>query len=172
MFTVKNVVAVGTFGCRFDLNTVMVTLKGTEYNPQKFSGLLIRSESHHCQLYCNGKFTVNGGTSTNRALELAQLYCAKLREIGYTTATVREFRVVNMVACTDFKNGINLPKIKARHPAAHFEPELFPGLSIRFSEATAVLFHTGKCNILGAKDEYEVFGTLLDLYVLLGFFPP
>jgi TATA-box binding protein (TBP) (component of TFIID and TFIIIB) len=110
---------------------------------------------------------VNGATSTQAARELASVYCDLMKTLGYLDAHVQNFRVVNIVACVNFGHPINLPDIKKKLEHSKFEPEFFPGLSVKFSDATCVIFHSGKCNILGAKDEYEIESTMLELELFL-----
>ena len=75
MARVTNVVATAELGCQLKLTNILTRLPSSEYNPQKFSGLLIRitqPSKAHCQLYVNGKITVNGGKSETDAYQLAE----------------------------------------------------------------------------------------------------
>ncbi len=45
---------------------------------------------------------------------------------------------------------------------------MFPGLSAKLSDATCVLFLSGKVTILGAKCEIDVHSTVFELGILLG----
>jgi TATA-box binding protein (TBP) (component of TFIID and TFIIIB) len=169
MSEVRNIVATGSFGCKISLQQLSHEDLMIEYDPHKFSGLLIRRLQpfkSHCQLYCNGKFTINGARTENQATRLAETYCRMLRKVGYGSAAVKDFKIVNMVACIDFKKKLNLEALVVAAPWSHFEPELFPGLSVRLSDATCVIFRTGKCNILGAKSVSDIQSTVLELEVL------
>jgi TATA-box binding protein (TBP) (component of TFIID and TFIIIB) len=172
MYRICNVVAVGEFGCQLDLNTIAACGEiCVDYRPRVFSGLLIRTpqpRKSHCQLYCNGKFTVNGAKSEEDAKDLSGFYCKLVQKLGFSTAVVKNFKVVNIVASVDFERQIDLAKIKTNHPRVVYEPEIFPGLTIRFEDATCVLFHTGKCNVLGAKEELDIKCVLLELYLMVG----
>jgi TATA-box binding protein (TBP) (component of TFIID and TFIIIB) len=128
MYRICNVVAVGEFGCHLDLNTIAGCREiCVDYRPRVFSGLLIRTQQprkSHCQLYCNGKFTVNGATSEEDAKDLSDFYCQLVRQLGYKTAVVKNFKIVNIVASVDFGRQIDLAVIKTNHPQAVYEPEI------------------------------------------------
>lgn len=171
---IKNVVSVGHFGCSLDLcelqrlvahdpalRTVTVS-----YNPTVFSGLLMRSSvlfRSHCQMYKNGKFTVNGGTSKEESVEAAQLYCDILKRIGYDKANVASLRVVNMVACLNVGRILQLQKICGLYPGTVYEAEIFPGVSVRLKYATCVIFASGKVNIFGANCAWQIAETAAEL---------
>jgi TATA-box binding protein (TBP) (component of TFIID and TFIIIB) len=48
-----------------------------------------------------------------------------------------------------------------------YTPELFPGMRIRLDGVTAVIFHSGKCNLLGAKTLLDLQAAALELYIRL-----
>jgi TATA-box binding protein (TBP) (component of TFIID and TFIIIB) len=168
MANIKNVVATGKFGCCLSLKEIYASNLMVQYDPRRFSGLLIRKLKpfkSHCQLYSNGKFTVNGGHSEEEALLLAESYGRTLRKLGYKSASVTSFKVVNIVACADFRKRINFQRLlyDLRCFRPKYEPELFPGLSVRMSDSTCVIFRSGKMNILGAKTAQDIEATLVEL---------
>jgi transcription initiation factor TFIID TATA-box-binding protein len=162
-----NVVATADVNCYVSFAKILAQEpEMASYNPARFSGILIRREhprKSHCRLYANGKITVNGAVSEEGARELAEQYCMIVRGYGYPTARLSAFRVVNMVASADLGRRVDLERASAGVSGSCFVPELFPGLSLRLSKATCVVFRSGKCNVLGAKSEAAVLETIREL---------
>ena len=52
-------------------------------------------------------------------------------------------------------------------PNDDYSPELFPGLSVRMSGCTAVMFHSGKVNFLGCKTFTDAQAAYIDLQLYL-----
>ena len=119
----------------------------------------------HCQLYRNGKITVNGAKSARGAKALTRRFAKQLAGIGYR-CVVTNFKVVNMVATCNFERRLNLGEL-SKVFRADFCPELFPGLRVKLSECSAVLFHTGKCNLLGGKCLLDIQSGFIELYIQL-----
>jgi transcription initiation factor TFIID TATA-box-binding protein len=107
--------------------------------------------------------TVNGAKSVREAKALARRFAKKLRCVGYK-CRISDFRVVNVVATCNFGHRLDLNAL-AKQFNAYFSPELFPGLRVKLSECSAVLFHTGKCNLLGGKCELDVHSGFIELFI-------
>lgn len=88
-----------------------------------------------------------------------------MQSIGFL-CQVSDFRAVNMVGNCDFKNALDLEHLSKMF-RYHFNPELFPGLSVTLNDFTAVIFRTGKCNLLGAKSFLDIQGAFIDLFMQL-----
>ena len=159
MATIKNVVATATMNCNLDLNDIYRRAFQVDYDPIKFSALLIRRFQpfrSHCQCYSNGKVTINGGKSIRESKRLLKRYRNILRTLGYN-AVATNYKVVNIIASADLERTINLNHLVANTALrVTFEPELFPGATIKLSDCTAVLFSSGKVNFLGATSEDEI----------------
>jgi len=171
---ITNIVASVTLDCTLCYETLLLSrsVYEMEYTPARFSGVLIRLAvplKSHCRVYHNGKMTINGAKTVEGAHLLAELYCTIIRACGYITARVSDFKVVNIVASVNFGQRLNLYTLqKALEQHCIYEPERFPGLSIKLSEATCVIFQSGKCNILRAKGELDIQATVLELNILAG----
>ena len=95
----------------------------------------------------------------------AHEFCAMISHCGFVSV-LNNYKVVNIIATVDYDRRLNL--VQLRHlPGAVYEPELFPGLTLRLTFCTAVIFHTGKVNLLGAKTELELATSELELDLLL-----
>ena len=118
---------------------------------------------------------VNGATSETAAKALTEKYCSIIRSAGYPNISVKEFKIVNIIATFSFGHMIRLSDIynKLRSSESHrftksisFEPEFFPGLFVKMENATCALFHSGKCDILGAKSKLDVEVAELDFRII------
>ena len=148
------------------------------YNCRSFSGLIIRRLTpfkSHCKVFRNGKIVVNGATSERGAKSLADKYCQIVKGAGYPDVTVKDFKIVNIVATFSFGRNIRLPQVynhlrspevKSLIKSISFEPEFFPALFVKLENVTCALFHSGKCNILGAKSELDAQAAELDLRLI------
>ena len=166
---IRNIVATCTLGCTLNLEHIEANVPLTLYTPKLFSGLLLRvlhPYKAHCQLYRNGKMTVNGGCSLRSSKNLARRFCNLLRDIGYKDAQVIDYKVVNMVACCDYGQRIRLEQL-SKKLGVLYHPDIFPGFTIRFSGCTVVLFHSGKANFLGAKNKLDIDAAYLELFISL-----
>src|SRR5450631_3237756 len=110
MATITNIVATAFLNCPLDLQKINDSLPLSQYLPKRFSGLLLRTfhpYKAHCQLYKNGKMTVNGAKSVREAKALARRFAKKLRCVGYK-CRISDFRVVNVVASCNFGRKLDL----------------------------------------------------------------
>ena len=177
MATIKNVVATAELGCELDLEYLNTCDIMVHYDARKFSGLLIRKLKPvkcHCQVYRNGKITVNGGKSTKQAKMLANMFCNLIKKQGFKNARISNFKVVNVIASLDLGFKVKMENLHKIFDNMIFEPELFPGASIRLKETstTCVIFHTGKCNFLGGKTELDIHAAALEIILSLSPPPP
>ena len=170
---ITNIISKGLLNCKLDLNDVERKLPMAQYIPRRFSGLLLRvlqPIKAHCQLYSNGKITVNGGESIRQNQALAKKFIDQLINAGYA-CNLSDFVVVNMVCSVDIQRRLPLEKIfsalRSHFPKTDYSPELFPGLSVRMTDCTAVSFHSGKINFLGYKASIDAKAASIDLQLYL-----
>ena len=168
MVVIKNVVATAHLNVALDLHKLEAALPMALYLPHRFSGLLVRilsPQKAHVQIYSNGKMTVNGGRSVRDAFRLACRFATMVRQQGYLIR-LTDFKVVNFVGCFDMQRRLPLESI-SKDLNVLYEPEIFSGLAIRLSTCTAVIFHSGKVNLLGARSEDELMAGECELRFLL-----
>ena len=73
-------------------------------------------------------------------------------------------QVRNIVANTDFGKSINIERLARTIPKSLYEPEQFPGLIHRIQgSVVALIFASGKANIVGAKSYDEVNSAYFEL---------
>ena len=83
---VTNVISKAHLDCKLDLNDVEQKLPMAQYIPRRFSGLLLRilqPVKAHCQIYSNGKITINGGKSLRQNRALAKRFTDQLISVRY-----------------------------------------------------------------------------------------
>lgn len=103
-------------------------------------------------LYSNGNCIVTGVKARKEAkVGLAHLV-KELDDIGFES-TYSNLKVTNITASAQIKKKINYQSIVSRNKNANYEVEVFPGLIYQYegSKARALLFHTQKVIITGAK---------------------
>ena len=165
---VTNVVATAQLGCDLDLCHLERTLPMALYTPKRFSALLIRivhPSKAHCQVYRNGKMTINGGKTLEEARHLANVFTGMIKKAGYP-AVLASYTIVNLIGSLDMGRPLHLEEI-SHSLKASYSPELFCGLRVRLSFCSAVIFHSGKVNLLGAKNLSDLETAEVELNILL-----
>lgn len=66
--------------------------------------------------------------------------------------------VDNIIATADLKKTLNLRVILKNNflPLKKYNNEVFPGLFVKYSVGTAILFHSGKLVIVGCKRKHQI----------------
>jgi transcription initiation factor TFIID TATA-box-binding protein len=162
---VVNVVASGNLGIGLDLQTVALLLDGSNYDPDRFPGLVykIREPRTTMLLFHSGKVVCTGAKSPEevgaamRALAADLVGKAGLRGIRDRP----EANVSNIVASSDLEYEIDLNSlaITLGLDRVEYEPEQFPGLVFRLDSPKVVLllFSSGKLVCTGAKCIEDVY---------------
>lgn len=125
-----------------EVNKVLTPSDYGEYNPKRFSGVIIRDGKARLLVYRSNKINVTGVTSYKEAKEVI------LRNLPEVKITC--LKTVNITAITLIKNPINLQEVRNND---HFswEPELFPGALFRKGQQTIIFFTSGKVIMTGFK---------------------
>ena len=93
-----------------------------------------------------------------------------IRDTGYS-AELSAFKIVNIVACCKLSTSIAIEQVYSRllsdFPHTIFNPELFPGMSVKMSNCTVILFRSGKINFLGCSSLLDAEAAKLDLSLYL-----
>lgn len=69
--------------------------------------------------------------------------------ISATAATKTRLNLKEIVLNKDYSNFHNFQALK-------YNNQLFPGLFLKFNTGTVIIFHSGKCVIVGCKDETSI----------------
>ncbi len=159
---VQNIVASTRLADSLDLIATAEILEGSEYDPERFPGLIYRIKEPKTALllFGSGKAICTGGKRLNDVRESVDIVAGKLLEAGIPVERHPEITVRNIVATSDLGAGIDLVDIAISLGVEHieYEPEQFPGLVYRLEDPKTVclLFSTGKMVLTGAKNVEEI----------------
>ena len=157
---IENVVASTSLGQEIDLDKIMASLDGAEYNPKQFPGLVYRLKEPKTAtlLFRSGKIVCTGGKSYTE-VEAAITQVAKDLEKADIKITIKpKIEVQNIVASSDLGQEINLNTVAITLglEKVEYEPEQFPGLVYRLPKVVVLLFGSGKMVCTGAKIPEDV----------------
>ncbi|MFX1427300.1 MAG: TATA-box-binding protein [Promethearchaeota archaeon] len=157
-YKINNVVATGTLQIseRLDLQKIAKKFRDTEYNPERFPGLIFRQENPRVTflLFSTGKMVITGLEAIQEAPVAANILKKKMKKIGIKILTPT-IKIQNIVANGDLHSRIDLNKAAIALEYAMYEPEIFPGLiyNMKNPKAVFLLFSTGKYVCTGVKNE-------------------
>lgn len=150
---IQNIIATVDYGCRINMKTVAV--RNSRMGRSKFpAGILKISDPKSTSLIFSTKMLITGTKSIEQAKKAAEKFADILRRRGNYDVQLANFQLKNIVGSYDMQMKINLYKLTtALHPLSSYEPELFPGVTIRLKhpKITVVVFNSGKLFITGAK---------------------
>ncbi len=157
---VENMVASADLGESFDLNEVVNALKGAEYDPDKFKGVIfkIRREDLRTSvlIFSSGKIVCTGATVKEDIEKTIDLLKKLLSDDGLKVNDDVNLKIQNIVGTTDLGHNLNLGSLAIAFglERIEYEPEQFPGLVYRMDEPKLVLliFGSGKVVCTGGKD--------------------
>ena len=69
---------------------------------------------------------------------------------------VINFTVDNIIATTDLEKKVNLEEITKQRKNIVYNSERFPGLFIKFTQGTSIVYHSGKIVIVGCKTVHRL----------------
>jgi len=160
MVKIVNVVGSGSLDAEFDLERVAADIGSTaEYDPDKYPGMYLRfdEDAPLITVYRTGKYIVTGAESEGEAHTIRERFLDLLAENGMIPSPDDEwFRIQNLVCTAELGESLNLNAlaIGLGLESTEYEPEQFPGLIYRPSEADSVvlLFSSGRVVITGSPD--------------------
>lgn len=159
---VENIVASTRFAEELDLYAVAERLEGSEYEPERFPGLIYRISDPKTAilLFTSGKANCTGGKSLDEVRRAIHKVAELLNDSGISADPDPEFTVQNMVAIYDIGYTLNLTNLTIALGLENieYEPEQFPGLvyRVRDPKVVCLLFGSGKMVITGAKNEGDI----------------
>lgn len=153
---IENVVASSSLGVAVDLLALSRKLVGAEYNPQRFPGVVLRTEAPKAAtlIFRSGKVVCTGAKSIEDVHYSLRRVFQEIKGLG---VEVREpdITIQNIVASADLGVELDLGAVAASMGLENveFEPEMFPGLVRRLENPKAVilLFGSGKMIITGTQ---------------------
>ena len=168
---VQNVVATANLRCAIDLKQLTLSARNAEYNPKKFSAVIMRIREPRCTalIFSTGKMVCTGAKSERDARQGARKFGAIIRRLGYAPRFT-EFVVQNVVATADVGFPIRLESLVYAHAKfSSYEPELFPGCVYRLvvPKTVLLLFVSGRMVITGAKSVRQLRTAFDKIYPVL-----
>ncbi|MFO8109464.1 MAG: TATA-box-binding protein [Thermoplasmata archaeon] len=155
---IENVVASSSMERKIDLEEASRVLEGSEYDPEKFPGLVFRVKEPKTAilLFTSGKVVCTGGKTTEDARSSVNKVKDLLNESGIEVTSEIEVTVQNIVASYGLGVDLNLNSVAITLglERVEYEPEQFPGLVYRLqhSDVVLLLFGSGNMVCTGAKD--------------------
>ncbi len=160
--TIENVVASSSIGKELDLWEVHEALEGSEYDPDKFPGLIYKMKDPNTSLllFSSGKMVCTGGVTLDEPQKSVDKIKRLLDEGGIETADEVVAKIQNIVASYELKTELNLNSVAITLglERVEYEPEQFPGLVYRLDESPVVLllFGSGRMVCTGGKNEEQL----------------
>ncbi|XVF30652.1 hypothetical protein REPUB_Repub16aG0076800 [Reevesia pubescens] len=159
--TIENVVSTVHLGCKLDLKAIALRARNTEYNPEKFSGVMMRIKDPKTTalIFASGKMVCTGAKTEKQSLLAARKHARILKKLGFDVK-FKEFKIQNMVASYNFAFPLSLIRLANSHSKfAIYEPELFPGLIYKMKQpkVMVMVFASGKIVIAGAQKRDDIF---------------
>ena len=159
------------FKCFPDLPHIAMHARYAEYNPRRFSAVIMRLREPKCTalIFGTGKVVLTGVRSEDEGKLGLRKVGKIVTKLGYPAAFA-DFKVQNLVVTGDCGWPIRLEGIAAEHTTStSYEPELFAGLIYRMEEPRVVflVFVSGKIVITGAKTRTDLVNGACKLYPVL-----
>jgi transcription initiation factor TFIID TATA-box-binding protein len=167
-YKIENVVATVNLEIteKMDLNQIARKHGDTEYNPERFPGLVMRIQDPKATflIFSTGKMVVTGLRMAADAPRGVEKAIKNIKKAGIKVSNP-EITIQNIVASGDMHTNIDLNMAAIVMENVMYEPEVFPGLIYRMKEPKTVflIFSTGKIVCTGAKNSDIVREAVLKL---------
>jgi len=159
---VENIVASTAFADKLDLDMILQSVEGAEYEPEQFPGLVYKLSNPKTAtlLFKSGKANCTGAKSIEDVHKTIDIIVERLRKLGVDVYKNPEITVQNIVAVADLGGELNLTETAMGLGLQNieYEPEQFPGMVYRIKEpkVAMLLFSSGKIVCTGAKNVEDV----------------
>jgi transcription initiation factor TFIID TATA-box-binding protein len=169
---VQNIVASVDLGCTVDLKQLAMHARNAEYNPKRFSAVVLRLRhpAATALVFHSGKIMVTGTRTEHDCRLAARKFARLVQKLGNEDARFVSFQIHNMVGTADLRFPVQLERLHADHSQfSTYEPELFPGLVYRHIRPSVALliFVSGKVVLTGAKTRADLFTAFESVYAAL-----
>ena len=151
-----------SLGTELDLPTIASSLEGSEYEPERFPGLIYRLKEPKTAtlLFHSGKVVCTGAKSLEQVKMAIEKVTKQIEKAGIHIKIEPKIEVQNIVASFDLGQSINLNAIAITLglERVEYEPEQFPGLVYRLDvpKVVLLLFGSGKLVCTGARKPQDV----------------
>ncbi len=157
---IENIVASASFGVNIQLEKIVSTLDGMEYEPEQFPGLVYRMKKPKAAalIFGSGKIVCTGARSIADVNTVFKKVVNVVQKTGVKVPKNFKIQVENIVASAKLNASLNLDKIAFNLENSEYEPEQFPGLVYRMKDPKVafLLFGSGKIVCTGARNIKDV----------------
>lgn len=108
---------------------------------------------------------ITGSKTVADAMKNARRMARLIQKIGYNVK-LNSFKVRNIVAHFKLNKPVNLYNftdaiMQKKTTKVSYKPELFPAVNLKVEGLTFTVFPTGAVNIIGAKNEIEIYAACI-----------
>ncbi len=164
---IVNVIVSTRLNQPIDIERVAASVKGTEYEPEVFPGLIHRRQDPKATviMFSTGKMTSIGTKSEQEGKVAIDNTISELRSFFLAEPSHGEVTTENLLAVGRFPGTIDLPKVAKTIEAVTYEPSTFPAAIYKAKiHASISIYHTGKLTYTGARSEAEARRGLSNLF--------
>ena len=154
---IVNIVTSGTLGQRINLSHLSQSLPDLfSYDVEIYHGGYLKLSKYTATLYSTGKYIISGVKSINDIQTNYEEMKVLLNEF-IDTSLVQMAEIKNLVACSSVGHDINLSLLFMDLVAStdyeiSYEPEVFPGMSVKTPIGTSNIYRNGKYILLGTTN--------------------
>lgn len=150
---VVNVVASTKLDRKLDLDRLYQILRGAQYDPEIFSGLVYRRHDPKATviMFSTGKIVSVGTNSEEKARNSIRATTEEIE--GAFPENLPRICIENVVATVDLRRRIDLVDVMSRFDDALYNPKKFAGLICKHNNVSMLIHHTGKVTLMGTKSE-------------------
>lgn len=163
---IENVVAFAVLNRKISLNKLVEKMNNTEYNPERFPGLVYRISNPRASalIFSTGKIVCTGAKTTEMAKEATNKVVDDIRKAGIPMPKKFTIIIENIVASTkiEAKPKLMLEDMAIQMDEVEYDPERFPGLVYRMRDPRIVflLFGSGKIICAGGRNIEDIHKAL------------
>lgn len=159
IYTVTNI-KVSLKSCCLCLSTVQKILKEKNVDFSTYTNFLVIKHKFTYILFKTGKNKNNHINITKiKNLDNIESAVENLKDLLQECNFYELYRKVdNITASLNINRTVNLLDLikKFQREKISYNPEKFPGLFIKFNKGTIIVFHTGRCIIIGTKSLSDI----------------
>jgi len=167
---VVNLVITTDLKHKLHLEKIASTLANTEYNPDQFPGLVMRTKEPKTSalLFTSGKVVCTGSRDMINAKKAICVIIGSLKKINIKITIEPVLKIQNLVGSGELGFDLNLNELAMKLPNVEYEPEQFPGLVYKIRKpyhSSFLLFSNGKIVCTGTKSRDEMEKCLEQLVI-------
>jgi len=172
---VNNIVATVELNTRLSLKCLSDRMLNCEYNPRRFSALVVRSKHPKTTalIFASGKLVITGSRTLNDLEQSVRMHVRAIRKAAYPACKVERMTVHNMVASCNIDAPLRLEALclglGGSSGGAELDAEIFPGLIFRLQQpsVTMLIFVNGKIVITGASSQDVIIAAFEKIFPVL-----